>query len=175
VALDIDHFKSYNDSFGHAAGDEVLRTVAGILRAGTRPTDVVARTGGEEFVVVLPAAGSNEALNAAERLRRAIAAHPWPLRPVTASFGVTVASGPKKMLGIAEVLDAADRALYHSKRSGRDRVTHAHFLLGEGGDPGGESPQRGALAWDGERSRRGVTTPVLPPVHPPAPMIVRPQ
>ena len=128
VALDIDHFKSYNDSFGHVAGDEVLRNIAEILRAGTRPSDLLVRTGGEEFVVVLPGIGSNEALVVADRLRRAIAAHSWPLRPVTASFGVTVVSTTAKAVMVTDLLEAADRALYHSKRSGRNRVTHSHFL-----------------------------------------------
>jgi diguanylate cyclase (GGDEF)-like protein len=86
------------------------------------------RTGGEEFVVVLPGMGSNEALVLADRLRRAIAAHAWPLRPVTASFGVTVVSTTTKPVMLADLLDAADRALYHSKRAGRNRVTHSHFL-----------------------------------------------
>ncbi len=128
VALDIDHFKSYNDSFGHAAGDEVLRTVAEILRSGTRPTDLLVRTGGEEFVIILPGMGSNEGLIVADRLRKAIAAHCWPLRPVTASFGVTVASPTAKTVKVSDLLEAADRALYHSKHSGRNRVTHSHFL-----------------------------------------------
>src|SRR5262249_35679482 len=128
LALDLDHFKSYNDRFGHAAGDEVLRVVAEVLRSGTRPGDLLVRTGGEEFVVVLPGMGSNEALVVADRLRRAIAAHAWPLRPVTASFGVTVVSTTTKPVKLADLLDAADRALYHSKRTGRNRVTHSHFL-----------------------------------------------
>jgi diguanylate cyclase (GGDEF)-like protein len=128
VALDIDHFKSYNDSFGHAAGDEVLRRFADILRAGTRRHDLVVRTGGEEFVIVLPGAGSNEALVLAERLRGTIAAQIWPARPVTASFGVTVVTDSTKISSPADLLDAADRALYHSKRTGRNRVTHSHFL-----------------------------------------------
>jgi diguanylate cyclase (GGDEF)-like protein len=128
VTLDIDHFKSYNDSFGHAAGDEVLRTVAAILRAGTRVTDLLVRTGGEEFVVVLPATGHDEALAIANRLRIAIEAHPWPTRPVTASFGVTATDDDAREMSLENLLDQADRALYHSKRTGRNRVTHAVTL-----------------------------------------------
>jgi two-component system chemotaxis response regulator CheY len=145
VALDIDHFKSYNDTFGHAAGDEVLRVVAGVLRAGTRSGDLVVRTGGEEFVILLPGAGSNEALGTAERLRRAIEEHPWPARPVTASFGVTVARDKTKPSSIVDLLAEADRALYHSKQAGRNRVTHSHFIEFEGlrlpaSMPSGPSP-----------------------------------
>jgi two-component system chemotaxis response regulator CheY len=125
VSLDIDHFKSYNDSFGHAAGDEVLQTVAALLRTGTRSDDLVVRTGGEEFVIVMPGAGPDAALLAAERLRTAIASHSWRERPVTASFGVAAACGPRGGSSRAGVLDAADRALYQSKRSGRNRISLA--------------------------------------------------
>jgi diguanylate cyclase (GGDEF)-like protein len=125
VSLDIDHFKSYNDRFGHGAGDEVLRIVAGLLRAGTRSDDLVVRTGGEEFVVVLPRAGPDDVLAIAERLRRTIAEYPWPLRSVTASFGVTTVCSPVSGRDYGAALEAADRALYHSKRAGRNRVTQA--------------------------------------------------
>ncbi len=91
--LDLDHFKQYNDSFGHPAGDEVLHWAGSILRAAVRGHDVVARYGGEEFVVLLPATDANEALEVAERLRSAIACRPWPHRKVTASLGVATA-GP---------------------------------------------------------------------------------
>jgi len=134
LALDVDHFKSFNDSVGHAAGDEVLRTVAGILRAGTRSTDLVVRTGGEEFVIVLPKTGAEEALAMADRLRIAIETHPWPARQVTASFGVTIAHDPTQANDLADLLDLADRALYHSKRFGRNRVTHSRFM-----EAGGET------------------------------------
>jgi diguanylate cyclase (GGDEF)-like protein len=122
VMLDIDHFKSYNDSFGHPAGDEVLRTVGSILRASVRKHDVVARYGGEEFAVLLPGSGPSETLEVAERLRAAIADRNWPHRKVTASLGVaTMTPG---LLDAAALVDQADRALYQSKLAGRDRVTH---------------------------------------------------
>ena len=91
IMLDIDHFKQYNDAFGHPAGDEVLRRVGTTLQSAVRAHDVVARYGGEEFVVLLPATEANEALEVAERLRSAIADQPWPLRKVTASLGVATA------------------------------------------------------------------------------------
>ena len=119
--LDIDHFKQYNDTFGHPAGDEVLQVVGPTLRAILRGHDVVARYGGEEFVVLLPATDSDEALEVAERLRSAIADRPWPHRPVTASLGV--ATSDPDTPDAAALVDHADRALYHSKQAGRNRCT----------------------------------------------------
>jgi len=123
VSLDIDHFKSYNDRFGHAAGDEVLRTIAHLLRTGTRSDDLVVRTGGEEFLIVMPQTGSDEVQMIADRLRRTVAEFPWPHRPVTVSLGVTTVRGPRSGATFSGVLEAADRALYRSKRAGRNRVT----------------------------------------------------
>lgn len=118
VALDVDHFKSFNDTFGHPAGDDVLRRVASAVRSCCRATDVPARVGGEEFAVILPGTDTAGALVLAERIRQAVEAGPWPLRPVTASLGVATLGpgGPEKLI------EAADRALYQAKRSGRNRV-----------------------------------------------------
>jgi len=122
LMLDIDHFKQYNDTFGHPAGDEVLRRVGTVLQSAVRSHDVVARYGGEEFVVLMPATEASEALEVAERLRAAIAYQPWPLRKVTASLGVaTTGHGTPNA---AALVDQADRALYQSKQAGRDQVTH---------------------------------------------------
>jgi len=121
LMLDIDHFKQYNDTFGHPAGDEVLRRVGTILQTAVRAHDVVARYGGEEFVVLMPSTKENEALEVAERLRSAIAYQPWPLRKVTASLGV--ATTGRDTPNAAALVDQADRALYHSKQAGRDQVT----------------------------------------------------
>jgi diguanylate cyclase (GGDEF)-like protein len=122
IMLDIDHFKQYNDTFGHPAGDEVLHWVGSTLKSIVRDHDVVARYGGEEFVVLLPATDVGEALEVAERLRSAIASRPWPRRKVTASLGVAI-SDPDTQ-DAAALVDRADRALYQSKQAGRDRVTH---------------------------------------------------
>src|SRR5262249_50337353 len=78
VMLDVDHFKRFNDDFGHPAGDEVLREVSLLLRNSVRSQDVVARYGGEEFAVLLPGADEDEGYLLAERLRSLIASHPWP-------------------------------------------------------------------------------------------------
>ncbi len=128
VLLDVDHFKSYNDDHGHQAGDVVLRALAGILRSEVRPHDLIARHGGEEFVVLLPGTDADAARIVAERLRSAIAGHDWPLRRVTASFGI--ATTPPGLLSAADLIDAADVALYLSKQLGRDRVTHREEMGG---------------------------------------------
>lgn len=123
VTFDIDHFKAVNDRFGHAAGDEVLKAVAGACRTELRPLDLLGRLGGEEFSVFLGGAGPEEGWACAERLRQAISALDFPGRPpVTASFGIATlrASG-----SLAEALEDADAALYEAKRSGRNRCVSA--------------------------------------------------
>ena len=130
LILDIDYFKAFNDTFGHLAGDEVLKEVGKILPKASRRSDLVARLGGEEFGIILPETDRGGAIVLAERFREAIEAGQWPRRPITVSIGATtVQSGetvprpeaPK----IAEILTAADRALYRSKDEGRNRVTHS--------------------------------------------------
>lgn len=122
VALvDLDHFKSVNDTYGHQVGDDVLRRSADAMRSILRPGDLAARYGGEELVLVLPGCGAADAARIAERLRSAIAtAGTDPV--VTASIGVATAEAGATASG---VLAAADQALYRAKRSGRDRVVSA--------------------------------------------------
>jgi diguanylate cyclase (GGDEF)-like protein/PAS domain S-box-containing protein len=140
VVADVDHFKRFNDSFGHPAGDNVLCHIAQLLQANARETDMVARSGGEEFVIVLPNTDHDGAMALAERFRSAIESAIWDLRPVTASFGVATWLPPLHSEGQDHtsthhdsdglaLVSAADKALYESKARGRNRVTHADELI----------------------------------------------
>jgi diguanylate cyclase (GGDEF)-like protein/PAS domain S-box-containing protein len=121
LLLDIDHFKQYNDSFGHPRGDEVLRNVARHLTRCMRDTDYAARYGGEEFALLLPDADREGAAQLAERLREMIEEAAWEGRPVTVSIGVATLS---RDVATPEMLvEHADRALYRSKQNGRNLVT----------------------------------------------------
>ena len=131
VLLDVDHFKAYNDTYGHLAGDEVLKGVGRLLQANARGTDFVARFGGEEFAVLLIGTTADEARAAAERLRQALAQAAWPARPVTGSFGVATLAGGT--LAAEEFVAQADQALYNSKAAGRNCVTHWLDLAGVAG------------------------------------------
>ena len=122
LMLDIDHFKRLNDTHGHQVGDAALRAVASALTDEVRTCDVVGRYGGEEFAVVLPEIGPEDALLVAERLRARISALGDPV-PVTASFGV--AGHPTHGPDAASLIKAADDALYVAKRGGRDRAVAA--------------------------------------------------
>ena len=125
VMADVDHFKRFNDEYGHQAGDYVLFVVAEVLRTRLRPTDLVVRYGGEEFVVVLPETALEGASVAADRVRRAIeqTALATPdgraLPTVTLSLGVAQMHDGDDLVGL---IDAADGALYAAKRAGRNRV-----------------------------------------------------
>jgi diguanylate cyclase (GGDEF)-like protein/PAS domain S-box-containing protein len=123
ILLDVDHFKQYNDTEGHPAGDEVLRRVGQILRDCSRPNDLLARYGGEEFVLLLPSTPQEGAYLVAERVRRAFRDFHWPRHKVTASFGV--AGMTPEMADPAALMAAVDDALYKAKKAGRDRVVCA--------------------------------------------------
>src|SRR5262249_29063561 len=110
VFLDVDHFKRYNDDFGHLAGDEVLKTLARVLRKTVRDCDLIGRYGGEEFLVLLPGLDGDAGTSAAERIRAAVEKSEWPHRKVTASLGVATLIGSEQ--DIAAILAAADQALY---------------------------------------------------------------
>ena len=127
LILDLDNFKAYNDTFGHPAGDEVLKRIARILGDEARDSDHVARYGGEEFVVILPDTGEDAARAAGERFRAAIEAADWRLRTITASIGVSTLEGPS--MDPASMIEQADRALYASKKAGRNCVVHANNIL----------------------------------------------
>jgi two-component system cell cycle response regulator len=120
VLLDIDHFKRFNDTYGHQTGDEVLRLVAQVLRENSPTDSFVARYGGEELSVLLPGYRLEEAVRVAERLRQAIADTPNPYRQVTASLGV--AEYMPYMHSPSDVVEVADAALYEAKRAGRNCV-----------------------------------------------------
>lgn len=120
IALDLDRFKRVNDAGGHDAGDRMLRLVARLLAAGVRAEDLVARTGGEEFTIILPHADLAVARAVAERVRRAVAAAQpaADLGPCTLSAGIACS----RLTPHAALLPAADRALYRAKANGRDRI-----------------------------------------------------
>ena len=123
MMCDIDHFKTINDRFSHATGDEVLRHVARILQANTRASDILARYGGEEFAVVFTESGAETALGLAERIRERIEQHDW--REIDPELHVTISIGLDSTVtrpGVTEMLAAADERLYLAKRSGRNRV-----------------------------------------------------
>lgn len=123
VVIDVDHFKAYNDTFGHLPGDAVLQTVAQLLHHSARRTDMVARYGGEEFLLVLPETGVAEAMMVAERCRAAIAGYAWEQRAVTASFGVATRTSETETS--QTLIARADEALYTAKARGRNCVVHA--------------------------------------------------
>src|SRR4051794_19160455 len=131
VLLDADHFKRVNDGHGHAAGDRVLRGLAGVLRAATRPGDTIARLGGEEFVIVLPGADREQARHRAEAVRAACGrwAHEVPGGTLRVTVSAGVAAGPVDGTDAATLLAACDRALYAAKAAGRDRVETATSAL----------------------------------------------
>lgn len=125
LMVDLDFFKKINDQYGHPAGDAVLQQIAALLTAGVRSTDVVARMGGEEFIVLLPNTATEGALAAAEKLRSAIREQQLKvlglLVPVTASIGVSTITKAQRGT-VDDLYTAADQALYTAKHGGRDRV-----------------------------------------------------
>jgi diguanylate cyclase (GGDEF)-like protein len=123
VMMDLDDFKVINDTYGHQVGDDVLRGVAQIIRENTRGADLAARYGGEEFAVLTPHATVAEAHRLAERIRMRVDCKHAALRGVTVSMGV--AGCPQHASSMDALIRAADRALYASKRRGKNRVTTA--------------------------------------------------
>ena len=126
LILDVDYFKSINDSFGHDAGDDVLREFAERLKASIRGIDLACRYGGEEFVVVMPDTDLGIAAMVAERIRRRIAGEPFPIEAGKRTIEVTISVGIAARMGaqdnVALMLKRADEALYRAKRDGRNRV-----------------------------------------------------
>lgn len=133
VMLDVDHFKSINDNYGHPAGDSVLKSVAKLIKSDCRDVDLPVRYGGEEFLLVLPEVNQEGAVVVAERIRRTLSQevifHESLEITVTASIGV--ASFPEDASSQQQLLDLADKALYLSKRLGRNQVHTASDLMFE--------------------------------------------
>jgi two-component system cell cycle response regulator len=128
LAIDADYFKAINDTHGHDAGDKVLQELASRIRQSTRSVDLCCRTGGEEFVLVLPGTDLPAAMTIAERLRKLIAGKAMPIGNGK-DIRVTVSIGVAGLEGIEDtpsaILKRADEALYAAKREGRNRVTFA--------------------------------------------------
>lgn len=125
LLLDIDHFKAYNDTYGHIEGDKVLIGISRIIRSCLRKMDTAYRYGGEEFVVVLPETSAAEAYTVAERLRAAVADEPFPT-PGRPDVYITVSIGVAEYLheeSVVNFVHRADEAMYQSKQTGRNRVT----------------------------------------------------
>lgn len=121
LVVDIDHFKQFNDRYGHARGDEILKQVADRLCHGVRRGDSVCRYGGEEFAVILPGAGSEEAQAVAESLREIVERGASPDAGITVSIGV-VSTYDAEFENVDDMFRAADRAMYRAKDMGRNRV-----------------------------------------------------
>jgi diguanylate cyclase (GGDEF)-like protein len=127
LMIDIDYFKKYNDTYGHQAGDDVLRRMASIFTESIRSSDYAARYGGEEFMILLPETGIDEALQGAKRIRKQLAKETFgddkKKIPITISMGV--ATYPEHGEDPATLVSKADGALYQAKTAGRDRVIRA--------------------------------------------------
>lgn len=125
IMLDIDHFRDFNNTYGHEAGDVVLREIGAQLQNQIRGEDITCRYGGEEFILILPEANKEVTLQRAERIREAIKSirveyHRQPLGVISISLGVAIF--PEHSTTVEGLLKKADEALYHAKHNGRDRV-----------------------------------------------------
>ncbi len=142
--FDIDHFKSYNDSHGHLAGDEVLKRVARVIRESLRPGDLACRYGGEEFLVTMPLTDGPATFQAAERIREAIATHPFAHGSAQPGGRLTISGGvaafPVDGTIGTDLIRHADQALYQAKAAGRNRVIlYKGVDFGDSGDEAGEA------------------------------------
>ena len=137
--FDIDHFKKYNDTNGHLAGDEILKSVSQVLRDNLRPGDVACRYGGEEFIVAMPGARGAEGIAAAERIRAAIAATKFPRGETQPGGRLTISGGvaefPVDGTSSTDLILHADQALYQAKAAGRNRTVRFQGVeIGGNGD-----------------------------------------
>ncbi|MBQ49127.1 MAG: GGDEF domain-containing protein [Zetaproteobacteria bacterium] len=125
IYFDLDHFKKVNDTYGHSAGDFILKEISVLVKGIIRKDDIFCRFGGEEFVILLPNTGSNKSFELAERIRKAVEAHNFVFENKTidqkVSMGVSELTAEMKLP--KELLDSADQKLYQSKQTGRNKVT----------------------------------------------------
>jgi len=168
LLLDLDHFKSVNDRFGHLAGDDILKDTTAVILRSLRPEDILARYGGEEFVVLLRFTDPQQATNVAERVRRAIEAQSFSY--AGREFGITASVGLTSLMGNnvetpRELLEAADGALYEAKSQGRNR-TVTRVL------PARSAPRPRSSAGDPDATLRGRRTEIArrPAAPEPAPV-----
>jgi len=143
--FDIDHFKLYNDNNGHPEGDYVLRELAALVRQSIRPTDFCCRYGGEEFMVAMPETDGENAMRVAERIRKAIAEHPFRHRDAQPEGCISISGGvasfPQDGNSVIELTQHADQALYDSKRAGRNRTTRYRGVnIGDVDEEDGSEP-----------------------------------
>jgi diguanylate cyclase (GGDEF)-like protein len=124
LVIDIDHFKKYNDTYGHLAGDEVLSKLASVFKESIRSSDYAARYGGEEFIIMLPEIGPEQGVEAAERIRHKVAEEIFSGdgESIKVTISVGVACYPKNGEDAESVIRNADAALYEAKELGRNRV-----------------------------------------------------
>jgi diguanylate cyclase (GGDEF)-like protein len=125
LMLDIDHFKVFNDTYGHSVGDVILKNLSKLLRVAARMEDIVARYGGEEFAVILPETGPEGAMLFADRLRKLLESKMHERAGLPPGIRITVSVGVAGWSGDGtpeDLIDAADRALYRAKKEGRNRV-----------------------------------------------------
>ena len=134
MMLDIDHFKDYNDTYGHLKGNEILKGLAGMLKEVSREVDIPARYGGEEFTIIMPETDRKRGRILAERLRKVIAAHPFQHREKQSQGRITVSVGlatyPDNAATSFALIETADKALYEAKRGGRNRVCVSSIKAG---------------------------------------------
>jgi len=126
LLLDVDKFKSYNDSFSHVEGDQALRIISDVVKETARASDIPARYGGKEFAIILTETDMMGAVVLGERLRQAVASADGLQRPLTASIGIATLT--PNIFSVAAFIAQADRALCHAKGDGRNRVSHAHRI-----------------------------------------------
>jgi diguanylate cyclase len=129
--IDIDHFKQVNDTFGHLAGDEILKQLSQILRDSCRSIDIVSRNGGEEFSIILPSCSAIEAIEIAERIRKAVENHPFRLMNGTIlnmTISIGISAYGETIRNNENLIRQADECLFKAKSSGRNKVVLASLL-----------------------------------------------